>query len=45
MLWAPITDELLSYRCKNMRMVRAIMTDMAEEEAVDTVETNIILAL
>jgi hypothetical protein len=35
----------LSYRCENARAVGAIATDVAEEEAADAVEANVILAL
>jgi hypothetical protein len=38
-------DELLSYRCENMRVVGAIVMDVAKEEATDVVETNVILVL
>jgi delta 1-pyrroline-5-carboxylate dehydrogenase len=35
----------LFYRCENARAVGAIVTDVAEEEAADAVETSVILAL
>jgi hypothetical protein len=38
-------DELLSYRCENVRAVGEIMMDVAEAEVTDVIEMNVILAL